>query len=707
MARWLSVVLLCLIVPCLLTACNKPETAKSDPPGADVAAASRDIGGEADGRALARIRVTDPQGRPVTEYATSRALLIGASHYRTWPQLATVPGELSQVEQALTAQGFLVERVDDPDGEALEAAFDDFIKAHGYDPDNRLLFFYSGHGHTLDEGRRGYLVPVDAPHPGAPGSAAEREFRRRALDMGQILAWSRQMTANHALFLFDACFAGTIFAQKNLQARELPRYIQTLMGQPVRQFITAGQAGEPVPAQSVFTPAFVQALRYGQGDGNRDGYLTGMELGLYLQQEVPRYTAQTPQYGKIKEFELAQGDFIFALAEPEPPPKLGDLLIQSRPAGASITLDGEPQDQKTPLRIRNLPSGKTLTVTASKPGHREAEERVYVRADQETSLTLALTPIPTTGRLSLRSTPSNAKWFLDGTYMGRTPETGARIEPGRYRLTVQAPEHRDWERTVNLAGNEQKALVAELPALQPARYTEATTGLEFVRIEKGCFQMGSPESERWRDDDERRHRVCIKEDFYMGTTEVTFEAYDRFARETGQDRPDDEGWGRGNRPVINVSWHEATAFAQWLSQKTGQRYRLPTEAEWEYAARAGTQTAYWWGNEIGRNRANCDGCGSRWDNKQTAPVGSFAANPWGLYDTAGNVWEWTCSAYVEEYDGSENACANENDSGRRALRGGSWGGDPQGLRSANRIRDQPENRYYSGLGFRLARTLTP
>ncbi|MCP3897296.1 SUMF1/EgtB/PvdO family nonheme iron enzyme, partial [Moraxella sp.] len=183
------------------------------------------------------------------------------------------------------------------------------------------------------------------------------------------------------------------------------------------------------------------------------------------------------------------------------------------------------------------------------------------------------------------------------------------------------------------------------------RLKDGRLGPEMVRIPAGRFRMGDIQG--GGDGDEKPvHRVSVSE-FAMGRYEVTFAEYDKFAQATGRKKPDDEGWGRGNRPVINVSWDDAVAYAKWLSQQTGKQYRLPTEAEWEYAARAGTETQYWWGNEIGQNRAVCDACGSRWDNKQTAPVGSFAANPFSLYDTVGNVWEWTCSEYEDKYSGKE------------------------------------------------------
>lgn len=181
--------------------------------------------------------------------------------------------------------------------------------------------------------------------------------------------------------------------------------------------------------------------------------------------------------------------------------------------------------------------------------------------------------------------------------------------------------------------------------------------------------------------------------FAISKFAVTFREWDSCVADGGCGgyQPSDNGWGRGNRPVINVSWIDTQNYIQWLSHKTGKAYRLPSEQEWETAARAGTTSDYYWGNDIGRNHANCDGCGSEWDNKKTAPVGSFKPNAFGLYDMMGNVWQWT------------DACKSGNCT-RRVFCGGSWNHRPQDMRAGmcNWFETNKRMRY---LGFRLAITL--
>ena len=254
---------------------------------------------------------------------------------------------------------------------------------------------------------------------------------------------------------------------------------------------------------------------------------------------------------------------------------------------------------------------------------------------------------------------------------------------------------------------EAQANAAAQETLEAAKRGEP---LEMITIPAGSYRMGCDSGRDCYIDETPVHRVRIVQSFAMSKYEVTFAQWDAcvLGGGCGGYRPDDEGWGRSDQPVINVSWDDARSYVQWLSEQAGHAYRLPTEAEWEYAARAGTTTQYSWGNDIGRNLANCDGCGSQWDNDRTALVGSFPANPWGLHDMHGNVREWVLDCWNGGYRGApgDGSAWLSGECGARVLRGGSWYLQPWNLRSAYRGRGAPGFRYYE-LGFRVARTLTP
>ena len=237
------------------------------------------------------------------------------------------------------------------------------------------------------------------------------------------------------------------------------------------------------------------------------------------------------------------------------------------------------------------------------------------------------------------------------------------------------------------------------------RFRDCVACPEMVVVPAGSFLMGSPESEWGRDGDEGPvHRVEIAEPFAIGVYEVTFAEWDTCAADGGCGGylPDDKRWGRGRRPVINVSWEDAQAYVRWLSAKTGKRYRLPSESEWEYAARAGTRTPFHTGETISTDQANYrEGIYG-----QTVAVGTFDANEWGLYDVHGNVWEWTQDWWNSSYTGAptDGSAWASGDYSRRVLRGGSWVDGPSYLRAAFRVRGATGNRN-RGSGFRVARTL--
>jgi formylglycine-generating enzyme required for sulfatase activity len=238
-----------------------------------------------------------------------------------------------------------------------------------------------------------------------------------------------------------------------------------------------------------------------------------------------------------------------------------------------------------------------------------------------------------------------------------------------------------------------------------------------VVVPAGSFTMGSPQSEPGRYYDEGpQHHVTFAKPFAVGKFTVTFDEWDACVADGGCKgyRPEGAGWGRGKRPVISVSWEDAKSYAEWLSRKTGKPYRLLSESEWEYIARAGTTTPFWWGSSISPSRANYDGTvayngGAKGEyRKKTMPVDSFAPNPWGLYQVHGNVWQWVEDCYGQGYQGApvDGSAKNDGDCSPRVIRGGSWNSYPGRLRAAGRDSSVPGSRY-SDNGFRVARTLTP
>ena len=267
--------------------------------------------------------------RPDTMYAESHALLVGVSDYTNgWRDLRGVKQDIPDVQHALEDHDFSVQVVWNPTGAELREAYQSFIAQYGRSYDNRLLFYFAGHGYTttLADGRKmGYLVPTDAPRP----DTAPVEFERLALDMQMIEVYAKRIQSKHAVFLFDSCFAGTIFHA----TRGTPELISYKTAKPVRQFITSGSADEEVQDQSLFRKYFVAALRGEGGDANGDGYITAAELGLFLDDQVVKYSKNTqhPQYGKIIDENLDKGDVVFMLPKiptpsvPTPLPS-GELL---------------------------------------------------------------------------------------------------------------------------------------------------------------------------------------------------------------------------------------------------------------------------------------------------------------------------------------------------------------------------------------------
>ncbi|MBF0155892.1 MAG: SUMF1/EgtB/PvdO family nonheme iron enzyme [Magnetococcales bacterium] len=567
-----------------------------------------------------------------------RALIIGVSDYLYWDKLPGVKEDGQAVYRSLKGlqrRGVGESASDgirllwDPGGRELVDSLERFAREEGSDERNRLFIYFAGHGERIEvqgrdfgrgegeecpiperlrqEGKpgvdsdlsglgdasrpertfEGYLVPRDAPLPAVDPMG----FRRSGLCMSKIKEIFEKIRARHVIFLLDSCFSGSLF--RSLW-RGQPLAAKPAVGQflafPVRHFITAGAEDQRVPDQSYFR-RFLQSGLAGAGDLDRDGYITGTELALFLRSRVAEASRgrQTPLYAKANEGEFLKGEFVF--------------LSPVGSAGEKVALD------------------PTFPVEAA----------------------------------------------------SRSPE-GPR-QPGKPFNDC----HHDFCR-------------------------------ELMVVPPGRFPMGSPRGEAGRDPDAEGEPVWLEIDHALGVgrREVTFAEWDECFHDGGCSRwPADEGWGRGGQPVIQVALKDVREYLDWLNLKSGRnpedlfRYRLPSEAEWEYLARSGTVGARPWGEDIGVEQANCRGCGNPEGGRRTLPGGQFPANPFGLFDLLGNVWEWVDGCYGKEAGDSpllRMTCR------RQVIRGGSFATAPKGVRAAARGGYPPE-RKANNIGFRVVRTV--
>jgi serine/threonine-protein kinase PpkA len=327
-----------------------------------------------------------------------------------------------------------------------------------------------------------------------------------------------------------------------------------------------------------------------------------------------------------------------------------------------------------------------------------------------TSSANSSTPKIATYALTIKVQPEKAQIKL--LNLAEKYKDGIELTPGRYHVQISKTGYetkKEWIEIKNQA-KEFNYILIEAPVEQVVEKptlpnnTKATFEPEFIRIPAGSFIMGDDISSRSAPE----RKINITKAFFIGKYEVTFSEYDAFTQATNRPQPGDNSWGRDMQPIINVSWDDAQAYTQWLSKTKGKKYRLPTEAEWEYVARAGTSTRFWWGDseQNAKGNANCRrGCYSSYSGlfgSKTAPVGTYIANPFGVHDTAGNVAEWVQDCYQDHYDKAitSGAAYEEKDCQKRVVRGGSTKNNAPSLASAARDYNPPET-YDEALGFRI------
>ena len=352
-------------------------------------------------------------------------------------------------------------------------------------------------------------------------------------------------------------------------------------------------------------------------------------------------------------------------------------------------------------------------------GAHSSVERVVIRA-LESLLAEARVADDASAHAALRIVEQIRDVVGERAELART-EASARVQLGQFPAAAQA--YRSWLRLAPADHPERREVLAAMQMAERGRrhlrvgerFRDCAQCPELVVVPPGSFVMGSPSPEIGRNVHESpTHRVTIGKPFAAGVHEVTFAQWEACRREGDCGHvPDDWGWGRGTRPVVHVSWQDARQYAGWLSSKTGKRYRLLSESEWEYAARGGTRTQFHHGTTLSTEQANFDGdhvygSGRKGtDRNRTMPVGSFPANAFGFHDLHGNVWEWVEDCWHGSYDGAPSdgsAWVQGGNCSLRVVRGGSWDDAPRKLRAANRDRNPPGLRSFT-VGFRVARTL--
>ncbi|WOX05461.1 bifunctional serine/threonine-protein kinase/formylglycine-generating enzyme family protein [Microbulbifer pacificus] len=345
-----------------------------------------------------------------------------------------------------------------------------------------------------------------------------------------------------------------------------------------------------------------------------------------------------------------------ASAETELADSRSPVSAGAEPAALANSAESANLDNRGPREEAATPTvaAPSVAAAADAPAHitDSTQPAKTEGLPAEPAPTPAVEEAPPTYSLLVSVKPNDARIRIMNIVPRYSP--GIALEPGRYDIEVSKPGYSTVRRWIEI-GSANVNLAVELERRYfPGRNFQSPlksggSGPEMVVVSPGSFTMGNNQ----RPFTSPEHKIAIGRPYAIGAHEITFNDYDRFAKATGRALPNDQNWGRGKRPVVNVSWQDAQRYAAWLSQETGYKYRLASEAEWEYAARAGTNTPFWWGDGSAKGKANCRrGCASEFNTlftAATAPVGNYKANAFGLYDTAGNVGEWVQDCFLGDF----------------------------------------------------------
>jgi formylglycine-generating enzyme required for sulfatase activity len=641
--------------------------------------------GQTRGLTPVSVKVTDNDS---LLYRESHALVIGISSYDLYPKNGWLPlpgvrDDVREVKRALELHGFDVEVLEDATRKQFDDTLTEFIKKYGGDSENRLLIYFAGHGHNLKinyGAQQGYLVPIDAPEP----RINRDEFKAKAISMYNIETYAKQIEAKHALFILDACFSGSFFATRS----SIPASISHNTSQPVRQFITSGKATEQVKDVSVFRQQFVRALTTNDADKPGDGYLTGSELGQFLYEEVSNYTNgfQHPQYGKINYYNLDKGDFVFVLPQQvnvQTTENRSEAFEEKARTADSISMNETPNWVKPvePVIIKEQP----LVLNAQLLTNEEMSSFVKTPPGGHLEVFSEIAGVLYINGIQQRSVPVGVTFFLRN------------IKPGKHYMEIRGDER--WTGNIVIELDKMTRVKAEKKSPIPlGDFVEQIAGEDFhmVGIQGSAVIMVYEPRE---DSAVSDATSSVFDDFAMMQYEVTVSQFSRFIAETGYLTDADQRIGgyasyiiKGNskvkatqlnwmyssegdirsretynHPVVHVSWNDAMAFAAWASAKSGKSWRLPTEAEWEYAANGGENFLY-----AGSDTIDLVAWYWKNSNKVTHPVGQKLPNRYNIYDMCGNVREWCLDPELSTIDPSNETSTETNSvDPKYVVRGGS------------------------------------
>ena len=594
-------------------------------------------------------------------FAEKRALVVGVNAYPNLAadmQLQRAVADTGAVGETLRGLGFQVTALTSGvTRRNFWKSFDAF-KAESEPGDTSLLFF-SGHGVAIEGAN--YLIPgdIEAFSPGEELSLTGHAMAEATIIEGL------HARAGVVIVVIDACRNNpfprrpgqkAMGVERGLSPSQPPSGVYSLYSAGWGQTALDSLSPQDGSKNSVFTRVFLEELVKP---------ISLIDMGENVRERVAALALAQAQHQQVP---AANNNVLRAR----------DLFLAGRPV-AGVGVPAPANTEQADFAAASL-MGTVAGWDAFLAGHGSGALADYARAQRE----------------KLKAPPPKVAIVVTPPPVVTSPCGGVATLAGLSSRAAGA-----------LSRNEECALK------RGDEFRECEGCPPMVVVPQGSFTMGSPANEPGHNDAEGpQHVVSFARGFAVGKFAVTFAEWDACVADGGCNgyRPSDSGWGRATRPVINVSWNDALAYAAWLSKKTGATYRLLSEAEREYVARAGTATPFWWGKSITPKQANYDGNsvyeggGTKGeDRRKTVPVDSFTANPWGLFIVHGNVWEWRQDCWNETYASapSDGSALTTGDCSPRVLRGGSWRDNPGNLRAADR------GNVYFIISFRLVRTLLP